>query len=196
MAAPDRFDVEALIGRLSGEPPENRGRRVLVTGLQRADRAPELAKALGRALAARQRAVLVSVDAGETPDTRSGFTDLVLGETSFAEAIVREDRSRLHVVGAGFLAGMLLVEDARAVDAVLQAFDQTYDWVVCLLHDGADTGLMGLMAPRADAVVIVSDEDAESPALIDFYERAKAAGAPDVVVARKTEPAEADLVAA
>jgi hypothetical protein len=78
---------------------------------------------------------------------------------------------------------------------VLQAFDQTYDWVVCLLHDGADTGLMGLMAPRVDSVVIVSDEDPESPALIDFYERVKDAGAPDVVVARETE-AEADLVAA
>ena len=43
---------------------------------------------------------------------------------------------------------------------------------------------------------IVSNEDATSPPLVAFYERANAAGAPDVVVAREAEPVEADLVAA
>jgi uncharacterized protein involved in exopolysaccharide biosynthesis len=192
----DRFDVETLIGRLSGELPENRGRRVLVTGLDRAGHAPDLARALGRTLGKHHRAILVSIDGGVRPFARPGFTDLVAGEASFAEVIGREGDSRLHLVGAGLVDGARLPEEADAVDGVLQAFDQTYDWVVCLLHDSEDTNLLGLMAPRVDAVVIVSNEDAESPPLVDFYERAKAAGAPDVVVAREAESAEADLVAA
>ncbi|HEX8165133.1 MAG TPA: GumC family protein [Beijerinckiaceae bacterium] len=192
----DRFELEALIGRLSGELPENRGRRVLVAGLGRTGHAPDLARALGRTLGKRHRAILVSIDGGVRPFARPGFTDLVAGEASFAEVIGREGDSRLHLVGAGLVDGTRLPEEADAVDSVLQAFDQTYDWVVCLLHDGADSELLGLMAPRVDAVVIASNEDAESQPLVDFYERAKAAGAPDVVVARETETAEADLVAA
>ena len=47
-----------------------------------------------------------------------------------------------------------------------------------------------------DSVVIASNEDPASLPLVDFYERVKAAGAKDVVVARDTEPTDADLVAA
>jgi uncharacterized protein involved in exopolysaccharide biosynthesis len=196
LADHDRFELEALIGRLSEFLPQGRGRRVLVTGLDRAGHAPDLARALGRTLGRHHRAILVSVDGGVRPHARPGFTDLVAGEASFAEVIGREGDSRLHLVGTGLLDEARLAEEADAVEGVLRAFDQTYDWVICLLHDGQDPALLGLLAPRADAVVIASNEDAASLPLVDFYERAKAAGAPDVVVAREAEPAEADLVAA
>jgi hypothetical protein len=190
-----RFDLDALIARLSQTLPQGRGRRVLVSGLERGGNGPELAKALGRTLAAHHRVIMLSIDAG-APEFRHGFTDLVAGDVSFSDIIGRDGRSRLHIVGAGLLDGTRLVEEAPAVDVALQAFDQTYDWVVCLLHDSSNGALLGLIAPRVDTVVIVSNEDATSPPLVAFYERANAAGAPDVVVAREAEPVEADLVAA
>jgi succinoglycan biosynthesis transport protein ExoP len=152
--------------------------------------------ALGRTLALRNRAILVSIDGGGEPATRHGFTDLVAGEASFAAIIGRENQSRLHIVGAGFLDGALLAVEWRAVETTLSAFDQTYDWVVCLLRDGSDPELLELLGPRMDSVVIASNEDPASLPLVDFYERVKAAGAKDVVVARDTEPTDADLVAA
>ena len=190
-----RFDLDALIARLSQTLPQGRGRRVLVSGLERGGNGPELAKALGRTLAAHHRVIMLSIDAG-APEFRHGFTDLVAGDVSFSDIIGRDGRSRLHIVGAGLLDGTRLVEEAPAVDVALQAFDQTYDWVVCLLHDSTNAALLALVAPRVDTVVIVSNEDATSPPLVAFYERANAAGAPDVVVAREAEPVEADLVAA
>lgn len=195
-AMADRFDLAALIARLSQELPEARGRRVLVTGLNAASGAADLAKALGRTLAQRSRAILVCVDGGGEVPLRHGFTDLVAGEVSFAAIIGRETSSRLHLVGAGFLDGALLAQEWEAVDRALSAFDQTYDWVVALLHEPSEGELLELLAPRMDSVVVASNEDATSLPLIEFYERAKAAGARDVVVAREAEPAEADLVAA
>jgi len=192
----ERFELEALIARLSEVLPQGRGRRVLVTGLDAQSSAPDLAKALGRTLALRNRAILVSIDGGGEPATRHGFTDLVAGEASFAAIIGRENQSRLHIVAAGFLDGALLAVEWRAVETTLSAFDQTYDWVVCLLRDGSDPELLELLGPRMDSVVIASNEDPASLPLVDFYERVKAAGAKDVVVARDAEPTDADLVAA
>lgn len=195
-AMADRFDLAALIARLSQELPEARGRRVLVTGLNAGSGAADLAKALGRTLAQRSRAILVCVDGGGEVPLRHGFTDLVAGEVSFAAIIGRETSSRLHLVGAGFLDGALLAQEWEAVDRALSAFDQTYDWVVALLHEPSEAQLLELLAPRMDSVVVASNEDATSMPLIEFYECIKAAGARDVVVAREAEPAEADLVAA
>ena len=176
--------------------PQGRGRRVLVTGFEAGSSAPDLAQALGRALSLRNRAILVAIDGGGEAAAGHGFTDLVAGEVSFGAIIGRESQSRLHIVGAGFLDGALLAEEWREVEAAFEAFDQTYDWVVCVLHDGGKAELLKLLAPRMDSVVVSSNEDATSPALVDFYERLKEAGAKDVVVAREAETADADLVAA
>jgi polysaccharide biosynthesis transport protein len=196
LAEAERFELEALIARLSEVLPEDRGRRVLVTGLEPKSSAPDLARALGRTLALGKRTILVAMDGGGAPAARQGFTDLVAGETSFAAVIGRESQSRLHVVGAGFLDGALLAEEWGALDMALTAFDQTYDWVVCLLHDAGSAELLDLLAPRMDTVVVASNEAPSSLPLVEFYERLKAAGARDVVVASDAEPADADLVAA
>jgi polysaccharide biosynthesis transport protein len=195
-AEAERFELEALIARLSEVLPQGRGRRVLVTGFEAGSSAPDLAQALGRALSLRNRAILVAIDGGGEAAAGHGFTDLVAGEVSFGAIIGRESQSRLHIVGAGFLDGALLAEEWREVEAAFEAFDQTYDWVVCVLHDGGKAELLKLLAPRMDSVVVSSNEDATSPALVDFYERLKEAGAKDVVVAREAETADADLVAA
>jgi polysaccharide biosynthesis transport protein len=196
MAEAEPFELDALIARLSEVLPQGRGRRVLVTGHDAKSSAPDLAKPLARTLSLRNRAILVAIDGGEEPATRHGFTDLVAGEVSFAAIIGRENQSRLHVVGAGFLDGALLAEEWRAVEVAFAAFDQTYDWVVCILHDANNPELLRLLARRMDNIVISSNEDTGSLPLVDFYERLKEAGAKDVVVAREAEPTDADLVAA
>jgi polysaccharide biosynthesis transport protein len=63
-AEAERFELEALIARLSEVLPQGRGRRVLVTGFEAGSSAPDLAQALGRALSLRNRAILVAIDGG------------------------------------------------------------------------------------------------------------------------------------
>jgi uncharacterized protein involved in exopolysaccharide biosynthesis len=191
----ERFELDPLIARLGAALPQGRGRRVLVTGLDGKSSAPELAKALGRALALRHRAVLISLDGRGELEARLGFSDLVAGDASFGEAIGRAGESRLHLVTAGLLGGVLLIDEWPGLDATICAFDQTYDSVLFLLHDGARPNILDAIAPRMDSVVIASDEDATSEPLVDLYERAREAGARDVVVAREAA-ADADLVAA
>jgi hypothetical protein len=83
----------------------------------------------------------------------------------------------------------VLHKDQAGVDLALSAFDQTYDWVICVLRHSREEALLSLFAPRVDAVVIASNADPASGSLVDLYEKAKSAGAPDVVVAREQAPA-------
>jgi polysaccharide biosynthesis transport protein len=195
-ADPDRFALETLVARLSTAEPQGRGRRVLITSIERSDEAGALAHALGRLLAQRGRAILVAADGGALAADRPGFTDLVAGEASFLDIIERDSKSRLHVIGAGLLDGALLAEEWQGVDIALSAFDETYDWVICLLHDSRDPLLLPLFAPRIDTVVIASDAEPADSNLVDLYDRAKKAGAHDVVVARETAAVAAELEAA
>jgi polysaccharide biosynthesis transport protein len=61
--------------------------------------------------------------------------------------------------------------------------------VVCVLRDYSETGLMAFFAPRVDATVIAAEDSASEP-VVDLYERAREAGAPDVIVAREKAPLE------
>ena len=188
--ASDRYNFESLVARLSKAKAENRGRRVLVTSVERAVDATDMAKGLGRMLSRDGRAILDSLDGGpDEPARGPGLTDLVGGEASFSDIIERESGLRLHTVPVGKLDIAVLHKDQGAVDLALSAFDQTYDWVICVLRQSRDEALLSLLAPRVDAVVIASNADPASGSLVDLYEKAKSAGAPDVVVAREQAPA-------
>ena len=184
-----RYDFDALIARLAQAKPADRGRRVLVTGLGGSE-AAGMARELGRTLARTSRAILISVDAKRAADAnRLGFSDLVAGDASFVDIIEREPGSRLHFIPPGLLGPSFLEDEPQAVDIALEAFDQTYDWVVCVLRDYSETGLMAFFAPRVDATVIAAEDSASEP-VVDLYERARDAGAPDVIVAREKAPVE------
>jgi succinoglycan biosynthesis transport protein ExoP len=188
--APERYNFEALVARLSKAETQDRGRRVLITSVERAIDATDMAKGLGRVLSREGRAILVSLDAAPDEAGRGpGLTDLVAGEASFGEVIERETGLRLHTVPIGKRDMSVLHKDQSGVDLALSAFDQTYDWVLCVLRDSRQEGLLPLFAPKVDAVVIASNADPASGSLVDLYEKAKAAGAPDVVVAREQAPA-------
>ncbi len=181
--------LSALVTRLSRSRPEERGRRVLVVGLESPWRARRLATDLARALAAGNQAILVRLD--EPGTVRGpGFADLVSGDATFFDVIVREPQSRLHVVEAGLVDGLVLADEEDGLDIALTAFDQTYDWVVALCHK-PDADLVRLMAERVDGGVIASGDASTSERLVDLYELAKGPGAADVIVVREQAEAQA-----
>ncbi len=186
----ERYNFEALVARLLKAKVEDRGRRVLITSVENAVDATDMAKGIGRMLSRDGRAILVSLDRdpGDIPG-ETGLTDLVGGDASFSDIIERESGLRLHTVPVGKLDLAVLHKDQSALDLALSAFDQTYDWVFCVLRHSREEAMLSLFAPRVDAVVIASNADPTSGSLVDLYEKAKKAGAPDVVVAREQAPA-------
>jgi hypothetical protein len=94
-------------------------------------------------------------------------------------------------VAPGSIDRGLLVDEWDGVEIALSAFDQTYDWVVCVLQDADDERLFGLLAARVDAAIIASEAEPTDPGLVRLYESAQAAGAGDVIVVREQEVAEA-----
>lgn len=185
----ERYDLAALIARLERQPKEGRGRRVLVTGLAGAGATEDLAFALGRLLAQGASTLLIAFDSATRGERDGpGFSDIVMGEVSFSETIARERGSRLHRVGPGLVEAARLADEPEGVDLALSAFDQGYAWIIGLLVEAGAAGgtLLAMLAARADAVVIVSEEDPADPALVGLYNQARDAGAPDVVVARET----------
>jgi uncharacterized protein involved in exopolysaccharide biosynthesis len=190
----ERYNFETLVARLSKAKAEDRGRRVLITSVENAVDATDMARGLGRMLSRSGRAILVSLDRDPGDAAKGpGLTDLVGGDASFSDIIERESGLRLHTVPVGQLDAAVLHKDPGSLDLALSAFDQTYDWVLCVLRKSREEPLLSLLAPKVDAVVIASNADPASGSLVDLYEKAKKAGAPDVVVAREQVPASAGL---
>lgn len=184
-----RYDFESLVARLQPQGHQARGRRVVVTGYGAPHGgADDLALALGRYLARRARTLFIALDrSGREVDDLAGFTDFVGGAVSFGDIIGREHDSRLHRIVAGLAPQGRLMLEPDAVELALSAFDETYAWVLCLLHDpmNADGAMLSLFSRLADTVIIVSEEDPADPALVAIYETATEAGAHDVIVARE-----------
>jgi polysaccharide biosynthesis transport protein len=190
----ERYNFEALVARLSNKAAVDRGRRVLITSVENAVDATDMAKGLGRMLSRRGRAILLSLDRGPAdPAGEPGLTDLVAGDASFSDIIEREAGVRLHTVPIGKRGAAILHHDASALELALSAFDQTYDWVLCVLRNSREEALLSLFAAKVDGVVIASNADPASGSLVDLYEKAKKAGAADVVVAREQAPAAVSL---
>lgn len=181
------YDFGQLVERLSRSEMVGRGRRVLVCGIAGRDEAVRVARGLAITVAQRARTVLIDVDADEENpvDALLGFTDLVAGEASFSDVIGRDPESRVHQVGAGTLVNEALTGSPESIDLALEAFDATYEWVVCALLGDLEETLLPLLAPRVDAVVLASDLEPANPLLVRAYEAIRAAGGKDVVVARE-----------
>ena len=96
----------------------------------------------------------------------------------------------------GNCSAAVLHNDGGALELALSAFDQTYDWVLCVLRNSQEEALLSLFAAKVDGVVIASNADPASGSLVDLYEKARKAGAADVVVAREQAPAAVSLATA
>ncbi len=182
-----RYDFAQLIERLQTPDVSGRARRVLVTGIERGSQEAEVGLGLALTLARSAATILIEVDPDDlsSGSAHAGLTDLVAGNASFADVIYPEPGSRLHRVSTGLLKNEALTVGSDKLNLVVAALEQTYDWVICTLIGGDEGGLMKLLAPHFDSVVIASNLEPASHVLVQAYEAAREAGAPDVVVARE-----------
>jgi Mrp family chromosome partitioning ATPase len=152
-------------------------RRVLVTLAEGSDTSgrPLAAVALARALAkAEQRTVLVDlrgdgadpVTMGEDHDL-PGFTDLFIGEASFAQVIFRDRKSRAHFIPAGRKPMAVEALSGERLETILSALDHTYDHVVIDVGDDA----IPLVGRGAGAAMVVSEFGAADPRTIRAFDR-------------------------
>lgn len=193
-----RYDFGQLIERLQAPDVSGRARRVVVTGVERGSQEAEVGLGLALTLARSAATILIEVDPDDLSggSARAGLTDLVAGDASFADVIYPEPGSRLHRVSTGLLRNEALTGGPDKLDLVVAALEQTYDWVICTLVGGGEGGLLKLLAPRFDSVVIASNLEPASHMLVQAYEAAREAGSPDVVVAREQPLADLDSEAA
>jgi Mrp family chromosome partitioning ATPase len=153
--------------------------RILVTSADAGVDGCRIALALGRALVADRRTILVDFCADPRADLRPrGLADLLAGSINFEDAIHRDRGSRLHIVPAG--RGDLPTSEAYW--SVLEALSQTYDYVILLTPAVEANGLALDFAPDCDFVVLASGPDQTEPEGSQAYELLDRAGAADVLV--------------
>ncbi len=179
----DGFRFEGLIERLRETIAEDRGRRLLVTGLGEASRLAAISRELARHLASNERAILVDTQRLGEDSGEPGFTDLIADSASFFQVIQREEGSRVHRIAIGSVDEAILAQEPEALDITLSAFDQTYDWVVLALPDPLRADDLAILAGRVDSIVLASDEEPNNPDVIALYAAAQKAGAQQVIVA-------------
>jgi Mrp family chromosome partitioning ATPase len=142
---------------------------------------------LARSLALEGRAILLQTDdddlflsealevaaGGACDASHPGLTQLLSGEASFADAIFRDDASRLHIVQAG---GPV---DAHSSDLslILDALHATYDFV--LVAAGADAAAQTLAAESDLTLIFVKDRETRAVLHGDF----QASGARPIILA-------------
>ncbi|MGO9133833.1 MAG: GumC family protein [Methylovirgula sp.] len=86
-----------------------------------------------------------------------GLTDLLTGAASFAEVIHRDPGSRLHFIAFGSPAEF----DSTALDMVLDALAQTYDFIVLAAPALGSSELAKSLASYGDFVVLINAGEAK-----------------------------------
>ncbi len=149
IAGPAEADIRA---RLAQVPVTGRGRRVLVVAPPDEGRL----KAALDAVATGQRAVAIETHGAPVTDGEPdwGFTDLIAGDASFVEVIVRERGSRLHTIPLGTGPAADIAEDVESVEVALTALEQTYDLVLVAVTPDNARLLAPVFTGRVDNVLV------------------------------------------
>ncbi len=106
-----------------------------------------------------------AVASEEGGEPHRGFVDLLSGEASFSQVIMRDPRSRAHVIaGAGRPLSDQEVE-APLFDTVLEALEHTYDHIVVDLGRLTSSVSTAKFLARADHVVLVAGDHSGGPSL-------------------------------
>ena len=177
------YDFSALLTRLRQNQRQDRGQRVLVTGLGDVARLRRFGEKLGQAGARAGRCILVSMQDDGRSESVPGLSDLIAERASFFDVIRRDPASPLHRVEKGRAAVAGLIDDGDGLDIALTAFQHTYGLVFMLMPDPSDAALLKSLAAAADTIVIAADREADDPELVELYARVAGMGAADVVVA-------------
>ena len=162
-----------LIERIAGAAGRG-GAHVLIASA--GESAPACASlTLARSLSREGRAILLQTDdedlflsealeiaAGACDATHPGLSHLLSGEASFADAIFRDDATRLHIVQAG---GPV---DAHSSDLslILDALQATYDFV--LIAAGANAAARSLAAESDLTLIFAEDRQTRAVLRDDF----------------------------
>ncbi|HWG03569.1 MAG TPA: exopolysaccharide transport family protein [Beijerinckiaceae bacterium] len=159
--------IEAIASKLGEQPQADYAIRILTAAGSASAPILATARSLGRGLAHNHRVVLVELGRSDPAEAaRSGLSDLIGGQASFADVIHRDRGSRLHIISAGLGE----IEPSEDLDLTLEALSQTYDHVV-LAAPGGDTNLVRALGPEADFVVLVETDEAEDGAIRDSLVR-------------------------
>ena len=129
-----------------------------------------------RRLARGGRAIFVDLE-GETLSDAPGLAELVHGDAPFAEAIRRDDHSRLHLIGHGDAS----LGQGASIGLVVEALRETYDFVV-LAGEIADDGTVLSAAEDADCVLLVPGPATPDDRVQAETRDLRAAGVSDVFV--------------
>lgn len=152
---------------------------------------------LARILAERGRTIIADLNAtpegleplvnprrGVTIFDLGGLAELLAGEISFAEAIHRDQGSRLHFLPAGRHEA-----DFRDFDLVLEALAETYDYVIMFAPAFPGSEIVKIVAPHTDFIVLSAAGDIAPRQLTLLKDELTEAGAREILVAGQSPQA-------
>lgn len=181
-------EVQDSLNAIVDQIVEGGARRVLIAMSDTGEQVgrPLAAVSLARALSRRGNRVLLLDLYADGADSRAmavegsapGFTDLFAGHATFTEVIFRDRRSRAHLISHGLLEFDPDAAQGEQFVTILDALDQTYDQILL----DADEDLALQLAPKAGAVILVSDGSESDPRTIRAFEAMTAATSAKVML--------------
>lgn len=186
----------ALAERIVSAHVPGRGLNVVGTSLGNETGATGVLIDLSRMLAEKGRAIIVDLNrtpmklaplAGANGDgrtkvmTMNGLSELLSGDSSFAEVINRDLASRLHYIPTGRQEA-----DFRDFDLILDALAETYDFIVLLTPAFPQSEIAKVMAPYADFVVLAAVAAPDDETVSALERELIEAGAHEILVAGRS----------
>lgn len=181
--------IANMAGKIEAAGHAGQGVVTLVTtpdmGTQARSQLASDAITLARELSKTQRTILVNLNSelvwvNDLVDETSGvgLTELLAGETSFAEVIHRDVSSRLHVLRFGNHD----IDDNSGIDHVLDALCETYEQVVLVGPEYGVSDLDMTLAPFSDFALLATARRADDIAIVAIMRELERAGAGEVRV--------------
>ncbi|WP_407154468.1 GumC family protein [Bradyrhizobium sp. STM 3557] len=185
-------EIEQLAGELLAAG--SGARKVTVLGTAAGDDITRTALGLARTMAREARVVLVdlagaplALAAVSSDPMAPGLVELMLGEASFAGIITRDQRSRLHLVGAGRPGSDRSQLQSPRLMLALDALQRAYDHV--LLDAGNASDLPAELLTSGARAVVVPDAAMPEEARAQMCEQLAAVGFGAVTMLKKAADA-------
>lgn len=181
-------EAATLAARISARRRDTTGLCIIVASPAGAATSHRTAMALGRQLGLVGHAIVVGLDRAAMLDSEAeaepaactiGFTDVVAGKASFAQAIRRDPTSRLHFVPAG---SDIPLDHADATKEI-ETLAGTYDFVLLLAPPLGRDDIAKRLAAESDFVVL-QDSGRDTAAMIEAKAELVASGAREVLTLR------------
>jgi Mrp family chromosome partitioning ATPase len=197
--------LDKVAARIVAGRREGGALRIVGAGLAPGAAASALMLTLARRLGNEGRSILVRLDDSDGGADALAFSgepgvrDLIKASASFAEAIRRDPRSRLHVIPAGPRGSPDDIPpdvgpiEAGELGGVLDALARTYDFI-WLLAPALDAGDMAQsLAAQADFFVLAAPPRPPGGAIARAEAELRASGARDILVIGAPLPAARSL---